>query len=307
MTALVVGVAWLLGFDLWQGLLGAVAVNFAAFWFSDRMALRAAKAKPVSEREMPEVYAIVRELTEKQGMPMPGIYRIKTKQANAFATGRSPRKAAVAVTDGIMDLLNERELRGVLGHEISHVKNRDILISSVSAVLAAALSFFVSRAAFSDKKNSAWLIPAVVFTPIASAILRSGISKTREFEADHDGGTVTEDPLSLASALEGIENSARTFPLRLNAAIGGLFISDPLLGFGGARRMLSVLSTHPPTEERVARLEAQARDRGWDQAPPTDDKPVGAADDKARRERPQVQQQTRRSDSGLFGNRRKRS
>lgn len=262
LTALVVGVAWLFGMPLWGGLATAAAVNFAAYWFSDKMALRAARAKPVEERQMPAVYRIVRELTEASGMPMPSIHRIKSQQANAFATGRNPRHAAVAVTDGIMDLLDERELRGVLGHELSHVKNRDILISSIAGVLAAALSFFVSRAAWSGKSNSGWLLPAIVFTPFAAAVLRSGVSKTREFEADHDGGELTTDPLALASALERIEEGARRFPLRINAAIGGLFVSDPLLGFG-AGGLRGMLSTHPPTSERVARLESLAEERGW--------------------------------------------
>ncbi len=309
LTALVVAVAWLFGFDLWQGLIAAAAVNFAAYWFSDRLALRAAKAKPVGEREMPEVYAIVRELTEKEGMPMPEIYRIKTKQANAFATGRNPRHAAVAVTDGIMDLLGERELRGVLGHEISHVENRDILISSMAAVLAAALSFFVSRAAFSGKENSIWLIPAVIFTPIASAVLQAGISKTREYQADHDGGMVTEDPLSLASALEDIENSVKKFPMAINAAIGSLFIAPPAMGFGGRLgSLLNLLSTHPPTEDRIEELEELAEEHGWDEAQAAGDKPVGSVGDapRVRREREPGQAETRRA-GGRFGSRRRRS
>jgi heat shock protein HtpX len=281
LTALVVGVAWLFGIPLWGGLAAAAAVNFSAYWFSDKMALRAARAKPVKERQMPEVYRIVRELTHEQGMPMPSIHRIKSQQANAFATGRNPSHAAVAVTDGIMDLLDERELRGVLGHELSHVKNRDILISSIAAVLGAALSFFVSRAAWSGKSNSGWLIPAIVFTPFAAAVLRSGVSKTREFEADHDGGELTTDPLALASALERIEEGARRFPLRINAAVGGLFVSDPLLGFG-AGGLRSMLSTHPPTSERVARLESLADERGWDvepeRNPPRTRRPGGGDD-----------------------------
>lgn len=263
MTALVVGIAWLFGVPLWGGLITAAVINFSAYWFSDKMALKGARAKPVTERQMPEVYRIVRELTVENGMPMPSIHRIKSGQANAFATGRNPRHAAVAVTDGIMDLLDERELRGVLGHELSHVKNRDILISSIAAVLGAALSFFVSRSVWSSKESSAWIIPASIFTPFASAILRSGISKTREFEADHDGGELTTDPLALASALERIEDGARKFPLRLNAALGGLFISDPLLGFSPMRGLRSMLSTHPPTNERVARLAELAEAKGW--------------------------------------------
>lgn len=293
LTALVVAIAWLLGAPLWGALGAAAAANFAAYWFSDKLALRGARARPVTEQQMPDVYRIVRELTEQEGMPMPSIHRIKTNQANAFATGRNPRHAAVAVTDGIMDLLDEQELRGVLGHELSHVKNRDILISSIAAVLGATLSFAISRAAWSGKNNSGWMLPAIILTPIASVVLRSGISKTREFEADHDGGEITEDPLALASALERIEDSTRRFPMKLNAALGALFISDPLLGFGGSG-MLNLLSTHPPTVERVARLNAQAEEHGWDDQPPhADEDPAAGA---GRSERQPGQQRTARRD-----------
>ena len=247
------------------GLLFAVGLNFFAYFFSDKMALRASRAKPVEEHELPEVYNIVRRLAASADMPMPRIYLIDSPQPNAFATGRNPKHAAVAVTTGIMELLNRDELEGVLAHELSHVKNRDILISSVAAMMAAALSIFARMALWfgggrRDNPISGIIsIAALILAPVAGMIIRLAISRSREYEADASGASMTGAPLNLASALEKIGAGTARVPMQVDPAVSQLFIDDPLKAVrskdrrnGGTFRKL--FSTHPPVEERIKRL-----------------------------------------------------
>lgn len=267
LSALVWGVFYSFGGPngLWIGLVFAVGINFVAYFFSDKMALAASRARPVEEHELPQVYSIVRSLAHRAEMPMPRIYVIESPQPNAFATGRNPSHAAVAVTTGILQVLNTDELEGVLGHELSHVKNRDILISSIAAMLAAALSIF-ARMAFwfgggsRDRDNPLGAIAgliSIIVAPIAAMLIRMAISRTREFQADASGAEMTGRPLMLASALQKISAGASRQPMNVNPAVSQLFIENPLKAVRG-RGLMKLLSTHPPMEERVARLQDMA-------------------------------------------------
>ncbi len=270
--ALFVGVGYLLG-GVQGGLIAlgfAVLFNFGMYFFSDRFALKSAKAKPVEPNELPNVYSIVSSLAQREGMPMPGIYVIDSPQPNAFATGRSPKKAAVAVTTGILEILDNRELEGVLAHELAHVKNRDVLIATVAATIAAALSFLARWAFWSNlggRRNNSNAIGAVIglvamiLAPIAAVLIQMAISRSREFEADHDGAGSTGSPLALASALRKISVGTARVPMDVNPAVSQLFIADPLKAFGSKGRrgqMGKMFSTHPPVEERIDRLEKMA-------------------------------------------------
>lgn len=263
LSALVWGVAYTYGGSngLWIGLVLAVGINFVAYFFSDKMALAASRAKPAEEHELPQVYSIVRSLAHRAEIPMPRIYLIDSPQPNAFATGRNPKHAAVAVTSGILQTLTTDELEGVLGHELSHVENRDILISSVAAMLAAALSIF-ARMAFwfgggsRDRNNPLGAIVgllSILVAPIAAMLIRMAISRTREFQADASGAQLTGRPLQLASALQKISEGAARTPMNVNPAVSQLFIENPLKAIRG-RGLAKMFSTHPPTEERIERL-----------------------------------------------------
>ncbi len=239
--------------------------NIIAYFFSDKLALASSGAKPVTEQELPEVYSIVRNLTMQAQMPMPSIHLINSDQPNAFATGRSPKKAAVAVTAGILQVLNRDELEGVLAHELAHVGNRDILISSVAAMMAAALSLFARMAFwFGGNRNRENPLGAIVgilsliLAPIAAMLIRFAISRTREFQADATGATLTGRPMQLASALEKIAAGAERIPMNVNPATSQLFIENPLKAVQG-RGVSRLLSTHPPTEERIDRLTRMAQ------------------------------------------------
>jgi len=246
----------------WIGLVLAVGINFVAYFFSDKMALAASKAKPVEEHELPQVYAIVRNLTARAEMPMPRIYVIDSPQPNAFATGRNPDHAAVAVTTGILQVLTTDELEGVLGHELAHVRNRDILISSVAAMMAAALSIF-ARMAFwfggggRSRNNPLGAVVgllSIIVAPIAAMLIRMAISRTREFQADASGAELTGRPMMLASALQKIAAGAARQPMQVNPAVSQLFIENPLKAVRGGG-LGKLFSTHPPMEERVRRLQ----------------------------------------------------
>ena len=257
LTLTVMFAAAALGFDLVTSIFFAFLFNFIMYFYSGSLAIRSTGAKPLVDGQLPEVVEIITRLSKKENMPLPELYVIQSDQPNAFATGRNPKKAKVAVTTGIMSLLNRDELEGVLAHELSHIKNRDILVSSIAAMLASAVSF-MSRMAFWGGGNRdrnmhpAFALIAFIAAPIASLIIRMAISRTREFGADATGAEISGNPLALASALEKIDRYSKV-PMNVNPAVSQLFISDPLKSFAG-RGMGRLFSTHPPTSERVARL-----------------------------------------------------
>jgi heat shock protein HtpX len=248
------------------GLVIAVGFNLLAYFFSDKLALAASRARSVTEEEQPQVYAIVRRLAEQTRMPMPRIYLIDSPQPNAFATGRSPKKAAVAVTAGILRILDFDELEAVLAHELAHVQNRDILISSIAAMIAAALTM-LARMAFwfgrGDNRESPLgaigALISLIVAPIAAMLIRLAISRTREFQADETGAEITGRPMVLASALEKISLGTSKIPMNVNPATAQLFIDNPMKALRGGGGMMRLLSTHPPTEERVDRLMKMAQ------------------------------------------------
>jgi heat shock protein HtpX len=241
--------------------IGLVIVGFS-YWKSDAIAIRAARAVPVTEDEMPEYYAIVRELTQKAGMPMPKLYVTPDQQPNAFATGRDPEHAAVAVTQGILGILTWDQLRGVLAHEISHVGNRDILIGSVAAAIALGITLIATWLRFAaifggggrddEGGNPIALLALAILAPIAAFFLQAALSRSREFEADRSGARLIGDGEPLAQALDKLEVGARKIPMNIDPAHASAFIVNPLAGrkinFG------KLWSTHPPVEDRVARL-----------------------------------------------------
>lgn len=242
-----------------MGLVFAGLFNFGAYFFSDKIALRSTGARPVSEAELPEVYSIVRNLAQRHQMPMPSIHLIDSPQPNAFATGRNPQHAAVAVTTGILDIMDRAELEGVLAHELAHVRNRDILISTIAATLAAAL-MFISRMALwfggGRRRDAGALVGlvALIVAPIAAMIIKLAISRAREFQADASGARMTGQPMNLARALQKLEAGTSRVPMQVNQAVSPLFIADPLRAFRGRDTIAKLFSTHPPVPERVERL-----------------------------------------------------
>jgi heat shock protein HtpX len=263
MTALLFWLGYGMGGFVWAIAI-AVVFNFAAYFFSDKLALATTRARPVSEGELPRVYATVRRLTTQMDMPMPSIYVIDSPQPNAFATGRNPKKAAVAVTTGILDILDHEELEGVLGHELAHVQNRDILISSIAAMLGAAIAI-LARMAFwfgggNNRNNPLGIVGVLVsliVAPLLAMLIRFAISRTREYQADRTGAEITGQPMKLASALQKISIGTERIPMRVNEATSQLFIDNPLKAIRG-RGMAKWFSTHPPVEERVERLQNMA-------------------------------------------------
>jgi heat shock protein HtpX len=243
----------------------AIVFNFAMYWFSDRIAIAASRSKPVTEREAPELYEIVRELATAAKMPMPKMFMSDMPQPNAFATGRNPKHAAVSVTKGLMQIVDHRELRAVLAHEISHVANRDILISSIAAAIGTAITWVAYMAFWfggSDDEGGNPIVGllAVILAPLAAGIIQMAVSRSREYQADESGAELIHDPEALASALLKIDASARrTPPATISPSQAHLFIMNPFSGKSGGSMMAGLFSTHPPTEERVARLRAMAK------------------------------------------------
>jgi heat shock protein HtpX len=250
----------------------AALMNFAMYFFSHKIALASARAKPVSEQDLPNVYSMVRSLAQREGLPMPAIYLIDSPQPNAFATGRNPKHAAVAVTTGILQLMDRAELEAVLAHELGHVKNRDILIASIAATVAVALTFLVRIAFWTGMgggrrqgNNPVQLIVgilAIILAPLAAMVIQAAISRSREYEADRTGATITGSPLTLARALQKLEEGTAKIPMQVNEATAQLFIADPLKAFGrrggGMGGLGRLFSTHPPIPDRVERLTEMA-------------------------------------------------
>ncbi len=254
------------------GLVGFLAIalvfNFAMFWFSDRIALATSRAKPVSESEAPELYRDVRDLTERAGLPMPRLYVIPSEQPNAFATGRSQSKAAVAVTEGLLRFMPREQVRGVLAHELAHVKNRDVLVVTVAAMIGAAISAIANFLQFSwlfggadDEDNPLGIvgsIAAILIAPIAAMLLQMAVSRQREFLADETAAGFLGEGRPLADALANLERGVQAIPMQVNPATASLYIANPLRGQG----MAALFSTHPPIPQRIARLRALDAKRG---------------------------------------------
>ena len=255
----------------------AMAMNLVSYWFSDKIVLKMYGGQEVSANEDPELYGMVQELAMRANLPMPRVYVIPEETPNAFATGRNPQHAAVAVTQGIRRILNKRELAGVLGHELSHVVNRDILVSTIAATLAGAISYMAQMAQWSmmfgggrDRDDEGGggggiigLIVMMIVAPLAAMLIQMAVSRSREYGADAGGAQVTGDPLALASALKKLHLGAQQIPLQTSPAAAQatahMFIVNPLTAGG----MAALFSTHPPMEERIARLEAMARDHSY--------------------------------------------
>lgn len=239
----------------------SLLLNAGSYWFSADIVLRSSHAHEIQREQDPALFDMVAEVARRADMPMPRVYAMDSPQPNAFATGRNPKHAAVAVTSGIRQLLSDRELFAVLGHEISHVKNRDILINSVVAAIASAISMIGWIGMFSGggggRDNRGGGILAIIVAPIAASLIQMGISRSREFEADADGATVSGDPEALASALQRLEMGARRMPMDVPQATAHLFIVNPFAGLSAR----NLFSTHPPTEERIARLQRMTRSR----------------------------------------------
>ncbi len=243
----------------------AAAFNLFAYWKSDSLALRMAGAREVTPAEEPRLHRIVEEVTSLTTLPKPRVYVVDNPSPNAFATGRNPKHAVVAATTGIMSLLDDRELKGVIAHELGHVGNRDILIGAIAAILAGAIAWITQSMMFGmlfggrrNNENTLLSLLAIVLMPIAASIIQLSISRTREYEADKTGAKTTHDPEALADALSKLDQGARMRPMQVNPAAAHMFIVNPLAGLKGAN-FSGLFSTHPPIEERIKRLREMAR------------------------------------------------
>lgn len=240
----------------------AMVLNFGSYWFSDKIVLKMYKAQEVSENSAPELYNIVRNLALKAGLPTPRIFIIPEETPNAFATGRNAKHAVVAVTEGIMRILNKEELEGVIAHELSHIQNKDMLISSIAATLAGAIVMLAHMAQWAaifgggrsdDEDNGGGIIGLIamaILAPLAATIIQMAISRSREYLADASGARITKNPYGLAAALEKLTKASKIIPMNANPSTAHLFIVNPLTG----KSLLNIFSTHPPLEERISRL-----------------------------------------------------
>jgi heat shock protein HtpX len=242
----------------------ALVMNFVSYWFSDKIVLKMYGAKPLAESDAPVVHRIVRNLATKAGIPMPKLYMLPSAAPNAFATGRNPQHAAVAVTDGILRIMDETELEGVLAHELSHVLNRDILISTVAATIAGAISMLANMAQWGlmfggsrDEEgrstNPIALILTIILAPLAAMLIQMAVSRSREYQADASGARLTRNPLGLASALGKLDQASRVVQMDANPATAHMFIVNPL---AGGQALMNLFMTHPPISDRIARLRA---------------------------------------------------
>ncbi len=285
-TALLFAIMWAIIMIIWWATGASVntlgyyviiglGASFVSYWFSDKLAIASMHAQPVTEQQAPELYRIVRELSQKAGKPMPRIYVAPTATPNAFATGRNERHAAVCCTQGILQILDEREIRGVLGHELMHVYNHDIRTSAIAGAMATVISYLGyslmyfgnSTRSNRDSDNGAGALGAVgamlsvILAPIAASLIQMAISRTREYDADEDGSVLTGDPLALASALYKIENGVAANPMPPTAtdrSVAAMMIESPF----SARGISKMFSTHPPTADRIARLQQMAAAMG---------------------------------------------
>ncbi|HLJ85655.1 MAG TPA: zinc metalloprotease HtpX [Candidatus Angelobacter sp.] len=255
MTLLMMGVGRYFGGEngMFYGLIFAAVMNFGSYFFSDKIALAMSQAQPVTREQLPRVYSVVERLTQNAGLPMPRIYVIPTESPNAFATGRNPNHAAVAVTQGILNLLDDDELEGVLAHELGHVRNRDILISSVAATLAGAITMLARMGMFfggsRDDRDRGGGILMLILAPIAAMMIQMAVSRSREYQADESGAHLTRNPEALARALQKLDAYSRRIPMAASPSTAHLFIVQPFLG-----GMANLFSTHPPIPKRIERL-----------------------------------------------------
>jgi heat shock protein HtpX len=245
----------------------AFGMNFISYWFSDKIVLKMYGAREVSEAQVPELYSMTRELSCAAGLPMPKVYLMEQDQPNAFATGRNPEHGAIAVTTGIMRMLSREELKGVLAHELAHIKHRDILVATIAATIAGAISYLAQMAQWTmffggrdDEREGGSPLAAIVMmivAPIAALLIQMAISRSREYEADAGGAQIAGNPGYLASALRKLDGASRRIPMNANPATAHMFIVSPLSG----GKFLKLFSTHPPMEERIARLEQMGASR----------------------------------------------
>ncbi len=256
---------------LYFGLVFAVIMNISMYWFSDKIAIKMSGAQPISETQAPELYNILHRLTRNSRMPMPKVYMIPSEQPNAFASGRNPQNSVVAVTRGILKMLDKEELEGVIAHELAHIKNRDILIATIAAVMAGALAIIARMGMYrmmwggrrSRESGATMLIQllAIILAPMAALLIRMAVSRTREYEADKTGSEIADSSKGLKNALIKMERAAQNRPLQVNEAAAHMFIINPLSANyrgrnSGMGNMAKLFSTHPPIKERVKRLEA---------------------------------------------------
>ncbi len=247
----------------------ALVMNFGSYWFSDKIVLAMYGAKEITREQNPTIFEIVQDLTMRAGLPMPRIYMIDSEQPNAFATGRDPQHAAVAVTEGIMRMMPKNEIRGVIAHELAHVKHRDILISSIAATIAGAISMLANMAQWAmifggfggrssrdeEGSNPVAGLVMIIVAPIAAMLVQMAISRSREYDADEGGAKISGDPMALANALRRLEAAKNEIPMKATPATAHMFIVNPLTG----KSLMNMFSTHPPIEDRIARLEEMAQ------------------------------------------------